>query len=92
MTPQQRQDAAYNDVFKAYVESHGNNQATYDEAYDRCNKLVNLARLCFDLSKGFNAPQYAGEYAADAAAIIADADDDEKHLIGCVVAVEAEGE
>jgi hypothetical protein len=92
MTPQQLKDNAYNEALNAFIERHGECQATRDEAYERCDKIVNLAKLCFDLAKGMdNDIKAASDNAQQAACHLANANYPEGYLIGCVVAVEAEG-
>lgn len=88
MTPKQLKDNAYNEALTAFIERHGECQATRDEAYERCDKIVNLAKLCFDLARGMG---NGADEATDAACTMANANPEEAYLIGCVVAVEAEG-
>lgn len=88
MTPQQLKDNAYNEALTAFIEHHGESQATRNEAYEWCDKIVNLAKLCFDLAKGMGS---GADEATDAACTMTNATEEEAYLIGCVVAVEAEG-
>lgn len=91
MTPQQLKDNAYNEALTAFIERHGECQATRDEAYERCDKIVTLARFCFDMACVFTTTAEAKDNATDAACTMANATPEEAYLIGCVVAVEAEG-
>jgi len=93
MTPQQLKDNAYNEALNAFIERHGECQATRDEAYERCNKLVGVAKICFQLATDLNHGMRgeAKDWAIDAACTMANANSFEAELIECVVAVEAEG-
>lgn len=87
MTPtQQKLTNAYNEFIRDYVEAHGQNQATRDEAHERAGKLTNLAQEAVDFCRKHSIetdPYYMLE--------VTDAfDAEEAYLVACAVAVALE--
>lgn len=86
MTPQQKLTNAYNEFVRDYVEAHGENQATRDEAHERATKLTNLGRdvVAFCREHGIETDPY--DMLEDKVVLSAD----EAYLVACAVAVALE--
>lgn len=88
MTPSAKQSAAYNEFIVSFVERHEPCQATRDEAHERADALVNLAKSCFALAMfARDNKNEASDAANDAAKILADANDEESALVTATIAV-----
>lgn len=85
VTAQQKLTNAYNEFIRDYVEAHGQNQATRDEAHERAGKLVSFAQEAVDFCRKHDIEdvadwlEYSGRY-----------DSDDAHLVACAVAVALE--
>lgn len=82
---QQKLNNAYNEFIRDYVEAHGQNQATRDEAHERAGKLVAFAQdaveLCLkhgvaDVNDWLDHANFYGN--------------DDAYLVACAVAVALE--
>ena len=83
-TEQQKLTNAYNEFICDYVEAHGQNQATRDEAHERAAWCVELGQSVVGLAKRFNLPEITIDWMIEA---IPEVSADEAYLVGCAVAV-----
>lgn len=89
VTAQQKLTNAYNEFIRDYVEAHGQNQATRDEAHGRAGVLVNAAQDAVEMTRKYKT--HGGSEAAEAIAMNAtNADAEEAYLVACAVAVALE--
>lgn len=84
---QQKLTNAYNEFIRDYVEAHGQNQATRDEAHERAAWCVSLSQSVVDLAKRFSLPENTIDWMIEA---IPEINADEAYLVACAVAVALE--
>lgn len=84
---QQKLTNAYNEFILDYVEAHGQNQATRDEAHERAAWCVSLGQSVVDLAKRFKLPENTIDWMVEA---IPEITADEAYLVACAVAVALE--
>lgn len=87
VTAQQKLTNAYNEFIRDYVEAHGQNQATRDEAHERAAWCSELGQAVVDLAKRFKLPENAIDWMIEA---IPEIHADEAYLVACAVAVALE--
>lgn len=87
MTSQQKLTAAYNEFIADFVEAHGKNQATRDEAHERAGLLVTLANDVVALFNKHGLDVSNIEHVIDA---IPEVEPEDAHLVACAVAVAIE--
>jgi len=81
---EQKLTNAYNEFIRDYVEAHGQNQATRDEAHERAAWCSELGQSIVDLAKRFKLPENTIDWMIEA---IPEVSADEAYLVGCAVAV-----
>lgn len=84
---QQKLTNAYNEFIRDYVEAHGQNQATRDEAHERAAWCSELGQSVVDLAKRFKLPENTIDWMIEA---IPEIDAEEAYLVACAVAVALE--
>lgn len=87
MTPQQRLTNAYNEFIRDYVEAHGQNQATRDEAHERAAWCLGVAQFAVEMAKRFKLSPQSIDWMIEA---LPEVGADEAHLVACAVAVALE--
>lgn len=87
VTAQQKLTNAYNEFIRDYVEAHGQNQATRDEAHERAAWCSELGQSVVDLAKRFKLPENTIDWMIEA---IPEIDAEEAYLVACAVAVALE--
>ena len=87
VTAQQKLTNAYNEFIRDYVEAHGQNQATRDEAHERAAWCSDLGQAVVDLAKRFELSESSVEWMVEA---IEEVGADEAYLVACAVAVALE--
>ena len=87
VTAQQKLTNAYNEFIRDYVEAHGQNQATRDEAHERAAWCSELGQSVVDLAKRFKLSPDTIDWMIEA---IPEIDAEEAYLVACAVAVALE--
>lgn len=87
MTPQQKLTNAYNEFILDYVEAHGQNQATRDEAYERAAWCVSLGQSIAEMFVKFKLDTSAADSIVE---WLPGVQIDEEYLVACAVAVALE--
>lgn len=88
MTPaQQKLTNAYNEFIRDYVEAHGQNQATRDEAHERAAWRVNLGQSVADMFVKAKLDTSSVDYVLMS---IPEIDPESIYLVACAVAVALE--
>ena len=87
MTTQQKLTNAYNEFIRDYVEAHGQNQATRDEAHERAEWCKGLGWSVVYLATRFKLPENTIDWMIEA---IPEINADEAYLVAYAVAVALE--
>lgn len=88
---QQKLTNAYNEFIRDYVEAHGQNQATRDEAHERAAWCVSLGQSVAEMFIKFKLEKNDLSWVLDAMLdAMSDVKDDEAYLVACAVAVALE--
>ena len=87
VTAQQKLTNAYNEFIRDYVEAHGQNQATRDEAHERAAWCSELGQSVVDLAKRFKLSPDTIDWMIEA---IPEVGAEEAYLVACAVAVALE--
>lgn len=86
-TEQQKLTNAYNEFIRDYVEAHGQNQATRDEAHERAAWCVELGQSVANMVIKFKLNIDDISWTLDS---ITDIQPEEAYLVACAVAVALE--
>ena len=84
---QQKLTNAYNEFIRDYVEAHGQNQATRDEAHEIAGRCVSLGQAVVDLAKRFKLSPESIDWMIEA---IPEVGEEQAYLVACAVAVALE--
>ena len=87
VTAQQKLTNAYNEFIRDYVEAHGQNQATRDEAHERAAWCSELGQSVVDLAKRFKLSSESIDWMIES---LPEVGADEAYLAACAVAVALE--
>lgn len=87
-TEQQKLTNAYNEFIRDYVEAHGQNQATRDEAHERAAWCSELGQTVANMFIRFNLDQTQVDFVTDSLPDVHA--DGEAYLVACAVAVALE--
>lgn len=88
MTPQQKLTNAYNEFIRDYVEAHGQNQATRDEAHERAAWCVSLGQSIAEMFVKFKLDRSGVDFVTDSLPDVHA--DGGAYLVACAVAVALE--